>query len=148
VYGPDRREFRVSGAEGEAGDGPEVEQPSTVSDGATSKRDHRVRQDLESLRATRSWTTWAATLIAVVFGVALIDFVAQNTRDVRVEFFSASGHLPIAVALLAAALLGAVFVLAVAAVRVAQRRLHRRRRRRAQEASDVDTQPDPGSESR
>ncbi len=137
----------MSGTDGEAGDGPEVEQPSTASDGVTSKRDHRVRQDLERMRATRSWTTWAATLVAVVFGVALIDFIAQNTRDVRVEFFSASGHIPIAVALLAAALLGAVFVLAVVAVRVAQRRLHLRRRRRTLEASDVE-RSDPGSEGR
>ncbi len=136
----------MSGSEGDARDGPISDQPATMGDGATSKRGHRDRQHREQVRATRAWAMWAAALVAVVFGAALIDFIAQNTRDVRVEFFSVSGRIPIAVALLAAVLLGVVFVLAVVVVRVAQRRWYERRRRRTLEANDVDTRIGPGSE--
>jgi uncharacterized integral membrane protein len=84
----------------------------------------------EGFRHTRTSAAWFAVAIAVIFGVALIDFIAQNTRDVRIEFFSASGKIPIAVALLAAALCGAVVVLGIGVARVAQLRLNMRRQRR------------------
>jgi uncharacterized integral membrane protein len=84
----------------------------------------------EGFRHTRTSAAWVAITVAVLFGVALIDFIAQNTRDVRLEFFSASGKIPIAVALLAAALSGAVVVLAIGIGRVAQLRLTMRRQRR------------------
>jgi uncharacterized integral membrane protein len=83
----------------------------------------------EGFRHTRTSAAWVAITVAVLFGVALIDFIAQNTRDVRLEFFSASGKIPIAVALLAAALSGAVVVLAIGVGRVAQLRLTMRRQR-------------------
>lgn len=89
----------------------------------------RSTRDGERYRHTRISATWAGVVIAVLFGVALIDFIAQNTKDVRVEFFSASGRLPIAVALLAAALAGAVVVLAVGVSRVVQLRFNLRRQR-------------------
>jgi uncharacterized integral membrane protein len=66
----------------------------------------------------------------VIVGVALIDFIAQNTRDVRIEFFGAHGQMPIAVALLAALVAGAIIVLAVGVGRVAQLRLTMRRQRK------------------
>ena len=75
--------------------------------------------------------------MVVLFGVALIDFIAQNTRDVKIEFFSASGRIPIAVALLAAAVLGAILVLAIGIGRVAQLRLSMHRQRR-QHKSELD----------
>jgi uncharacterized integral membrane protein len=73
----------------------------------------------------------------VLFGVALIDFIAQNTRNVRIDFFSVSGRIPIAVALLAAALAGAVVVVAVGVGRVVQLRVNLRRQRRTSNAEDV-----------
>ncbi|HEV7958672.1 MAG TPA: hypothetical protein VGP11_04330, partial [Acidimicrobiales bacterium] len=61
----------------------------------------------EHFRHTRTSAAWVGVVVAVVFGVGLIDFIAQNTRDVHVDFFSASAHIPVAVALLVAALSGA-----------------------------------------
>jgi uncharacterized integral membrane protein len=68
--------------------------------------------------------------VAVIFGIALIDFIAQNTRDVRIEFFGVNGKMPIAVALLAAAVAGAIVVLAIGVARVVQLRLTMRRQRK------------------
>ncbi len=94
-----------------------------------AKRARRSTKEIERYRHTRTSAAWAGIVVAVLFGVALIDFIAQNTNDVRIEFFSVSGRLPIAVALLAAALAGAVVVLAVGVGRVAQLRFNMRRQR-------------------
>ena len=74
--------------------------------------------------------------MAVVLGIALVDFIVQNTRDVRIEFFAASGHVPVAVALLAAALAGAFLVLAVGIARTAQLRLANRRGKKLQQQTE------------
>jgi lipopolysaccharide assembly protein A len=95
----------------------------------SERREPPATHHEEGFRHTRTSAAWVAITIAVLFGVALIDFIAQNTRDVRLEFFSASGRIPIAVALLAAALSGAVVVLAIGVGRVAQLRLTMRRQR-------------------
>ena len=93
--------------------------------------DGPLRTEDESFRHTRTSAAWVAITVAVLFGVALIDFIAQNTRHVRIEFFWTSSKIPIAVALLGAALCGAVVVLAIGIARVAQLRLHVRRQRRS-----------------
>ena len=104
--------------------------PPTSSNAEADRQhdDHRKHHE-EGFRHTRTSAAWVAITVAVLFGVALIDFITQNTRDVRIEFFSTSGHIPIAVALLAAALAGAVVVLAIGIGRVAQLRLTMRRQR-------------------
>ena len=101
------------------------------------QEDHQHRHDAEpshhedeGFRHTRTSAAWVAVVVAVIFGVALIDFIAQNTRHVRIEFFSASGRIPVAVALLVAALSGAIVVVAIGVGRVAQLRLKIRRQRR------------------
>jgi uncharacterized integral membrane protein len=88
----------------------------------------------EHFRHTRTSAAWVGVVVAIIFGVALIDFIAQNTRDVHIDFFSLSGKMPVAVALLVAALAGAIVVLAVGVGRVAQLRLTMRRQRRQHEA--------------
>ena len=98
-------------------------------DSMANQRPGRSTKEVERYRHTRTSAAWAGLAVAVLFGVALIDFIAQNTSDVRIEFFSASGRIPIDVALLAAALAGAVVVLAVGAGRVLQLRLNLRRQR-------------------
>jgi uncharacterized integral membrane protein len=65
--------------------------------------------------------------VAVVVGIALVDFIVQNTRSVRVEFFGASGHIPVAVALLAAAVAGGLVVMVVGVARTTQMRMAARR---------------------
>ncbi len=90
----------------------------------------RRRRDNEQFRHTRISAAWVAVFVAVLFGIALVDFIAQNTHDVRVHFFTVSSRMPGAVALLAAALAGAIVVLAVGVSRVVQLRLNMRRQRR------------------
>jgi uncharacterized integral membrane protein len=48
---------------------------------------------------TRIGWTWVTLFVCVLLGIALVDFLAQNTRSVSIEFFSASGHVPVVVAL-------------------------------------------------
>jgi uncharacterized integral membrane protein len=116
-------------------DSPEPTSEETPAPAAPVGDDHHHHDEaervLDKVRHTRTSAAWVAITVAVLFGVALIDFIAQNTRDVRIEFFTASGRIPIAVALLAAALCGAVVVLAIGIGRVAQLRLNMRRQRRA-----------------
>ena len=81
-------------------------------------RSHRV----SGSHPTRISWTWATLFVGVALGIVLVDFLAQNTRSVRIEFFSASGHVPIVVALLVAALAGAALVLVVGVARMGQLR--------------------------
>jgi uncharacterized integral membrane protein len=77
--------------------------------------------------------------VAVVLGVALIAFIVQNTHSVQIKFFGASGHIPVAVALLGAALVGALIVLGVGISRVTQLRLSARRRWKRRTETESDT---------
>src|SRR5580704_9275024 len=88
---------------------------------------HRRSPDRDGVHRTRIGGAWVAVAVAVVLGVALIDFIVQNTRSVRVEFFGANGQMPVAVALLGAALAGAFLVLAVGVARTTQLRIATRR---------------------
>jgi putative membrane protein len=110
--------------------------PSPAISADERQREGHAKHHEEGFRHTRTSAAWVAISMGVLFGVALIDFIAQNTRDVRIEFFSTNGHIPIAVALLAAALAGAVVVLAIGVGRVAQLRLTMRRQRRGAITSD------------
>jgi lipopolysaccharide assembly protein A len=82
---------------------------------------------VKGVRRTRISRAWTAVAVMVVLGVALIAFLVQNTRSVHIKFFGASGHIPIAVALLAAALIGALIVLGVGIARTTQLRVAARR---------------------
>jgi uncharacterized integral membrane protein len=89
--------------------------------------------------------------VTTVLGVALVDFIVENTHSVEIHFFSVAGRLSVAAALLAAALAGAAVVLAIGVARTAQLRLSIRHRRRAHEAAsavapdDVNAGSDPAS---
>jgi uncharacterized integral membrane protein len=87
-------------------------------------------------RHTRISGAWVAVGVAVVLGAALVDFIVQNTRSVRIEFFGADGHIPVAVALLVAALAGAFLVLAVGIARTTQLRLANRRGKKLQKRTE------------
>jgi uncharacterized integral membrane protein len=88
------------------------------------------RHKTGDVRHTRISTAWATVVLATALGITLVDFIVQNTRSVRIEFFSANGRIPVSVALLAAALAGAVIVLIVGMSRTTQLRLVLRRRQR------------------
>ena len=99
----------------------------------------QVRSDrarVDGARHTRISGAWVAVAIAVVLGAALVDFIVQNTRSVRIEFFAASGQMPVAVALLGAALAGAFLVLAVGIARTTQLRLANRRGKKLQKQTE------------
>ena len=63
---------------------------------------------------------WGTLVVGLILGIALVDFLAQNTHSVRIEFFWTSGQVPIVVALLVAALAGAAIVLIVGGARIGQ----------------------------
>jgi uncharacterized integral membrane protein len=90
--------------------------------------------------STRIGSVWMAVAVAVLLGVALIDFIVQNTRSVRIEFFSVTGQIPVAVALLAAAVSGALVVLVAGVARTTQLRITRHRDRQTT-APDVNGSP-------
>jgi uncharacterized integral membrane protein len=106
------------------------------SDGGAKKRRGRTRHGSgggDGVRNTRSGGAWAAVALAAVVGAALIDFIVQNTRSVRIEFFDVNWQMPVAVALLGSALAGALLVLAARVARTTQLRLAHRRGRKRQE---------------
>lgn len=57
----------------------------------------------------------------------ILVFIFQNSQSAKVSFMTASGRLPLAVALLAAAALGALLMLALGSIRILQLRrvIHR-----------------------
>ena len=83
------------------------------SNGRDARRAGRV-----ALGPTRTSWTWVALIIGVVLGIALVNFLTQNTRSTEIEFFSVSGHVPLTAALLVAASV----VLVVGVVRMTQLR--------------------------
>jgi uncharacterized integral membrane protein len=83
---------------------------------------HRRSRVKAARGPTRISWTWLMLVVAVLLGIALVDFLVQNRRVVRIEFFSVSGRVPIAVALLAAAIVGAAVVMVVAVARMGQLR--------------------------
>ena len=109
----------------------------TESATATGGQGHGRRHGYtDGARHTRISGAWVAVGVAVVLGAALVDFIVQNTRSVRIEFFSADGHIPVAVALLVAALAGAFLVLAVGVARTTQLRLANRRGKKLQKRTE------------
>jgi uncharacterized integral membrane protein len=119
-------------------DRPAVAAPPAVAlgDEVRRPRHHGVQS-----RHTRVSGAWAAVFAGVFLGVALIDFIVENTRSVRIDFFSAGGRMPVAVALLAAALAGAAVVLAIGVCRTAQLRLVIRRHRRQSSTEQATSAP-------
>jgi uncharacterized integral membrane protein len=116
-------------AAGAAGSGAANSAPEGPDPGAR-------KAQIDGARHTRISGAWVAVAVAVVLGAALVDFIVQNTRSVRIEFFSASGQMPVAVALLGAALAGAFLVLAVGIARTTQLRLANRRGKKLQQQTE------------
>ena len=100
-------------------------------------RGRRGKEGPDGVHHTRIGRAWGAVIVAAVLGVALVDFIVQNTRSVRVEFFGASGKMPVAVALLGAALVGAFIVLAVGIARTTQLRIATRRGKKREKKAEA-----------
>jgi len=76
---------------------------------------------------TRLSGVWVGVIIGVVVLLLLLVFVIQNTKSVKVSFFTASGSMPLGVALLLAAVGGVLVAGIVASLRIWQlrHRLHK-----------------------
>ena len=76
---------------------------------------------------TRAGRAWVKVLPALLVLALILVFIFQNSQSAKVSFVTASGRLPLAVALLAAAVLGGLFVLALGSIRILQLRrvIHR-----------------------
>jgi uncharacterized integral membrane protein len=62
---------------------------------------------------TRISGVWFGVIIAAIVLTLLLVFILQNTKSVKISFFTTSGSMPLGVALLLAAI-GGVFLAAVA----------------------------------
>ena len=76
-------------------------------------------QAVVGANTTRSWIK---VVIALIVLAAILMFVSQNSRQTKVSFATASGRIPLAVALLGSAVLGALLVLALGSIRTIQLR--------------------------
>jgi uncharacterized integral membrane protein len=80
--------------------------------------------------STRASRAWVKVLPALLLLAVILLFIFENSQSAKVSFATASGRLPLAIALLAAAALGGLFVLALGSIRIFQLRkvIHRSRR--------------------
>jgi len=102
------------------------------------------RHDDLNLERTRASSVWVAVAVGVVLLILLIDFIAQNNRRVPIHFFTLSGRVSEALALLVAAVGGAVVVLMAGAARIIQLRVTtRRHNRRVRKQADAEPAPEP-----
>jgi len=82
--------------------------------------------------STRASRAWVKVLPALILLAVILVFVFENSQSTKVSFMTASGRLPLALALLAAAALGGLFVLALGSIRILQLRKVIRRARRTE----------------
>jgi uncharacterized integral membrane protein len=107
-----------------------------VSDSAPAAQVPTSRSSPTGVPTTRAGRLWAAVIFALIALVVILVFIFQNLHDVKVSFFTASGLLPLALALLLAAVLGALIVFCLGSVRIFQLRGTVKRRSRRTRPSD------------
>lgn len=73
-------------------------------------------------RGTRISGTWVGVIIATVVLALLLVFILQNTKRVKISYFTAHGAMPLGVALLLAAIGGVLFAAVVGSLRIWQLR--------------------------
>lgn len=71
---------------------------------------------------TRAASFWVSVVVTALILIALIIFLAQNSREISIHFLGWSGHISQAIALLIAAVCGALIVAIPASIRVVQLR--------------------------
>jgi uncharacterized integral membrane protein len=62
------------------------------------------------VRTTRVSAVWVGVIVAALVLIALLIFIAQNSKTVAIHYFGFSGHISLAVALLLAAVAGVLLV--------------------------------------
>jgi uncharacterized integral membrane protein len=71
---------------------------------------------------TRLSGTWVGVIIAALVLTLLLVFILQNTRSVKISYFTAVVRMPIGIALLLAAIGGVLFAGVIASMRIWQLR--------------------------
>ena len=71
---------------------------------------------------TRTSGVWAGVVIAAVVLTLLLVFILQNMKVVKISFFTASGHMPLGVALLLNAIGGVLLAAVAGSLRIWQLR--------------------------
>jgi uncharacterized integral membrane protein len=79
----------------------------------------------DQIGRTRISGVWLGLIIGVVVLVFLLVFIIQNSKSVKVSFFTVSGNMPLGAALLLAVAGGVLLAGIVASLRIGQLR-HRR----------------------
>jgi putative membrane protein len=101
-----------------------------------SDLDEQVRQDTPPapassvMRRSRVGSVRSALILSTVILVLLLIFILQNGHSVKVSFLGASGHMPLAVAMLFAAIAGALLIAIPGTIRIIQLRHGARRQHR------------------
>jgi uncharacterized integral membrane protein len=73
-------------------------------------------------RRTRISAAWIGVIAGALVLVLLLVFILQNTRTVRVSYFTATESMPLGIALLLAAIAGVLLAGGVASLRIWQLR--------------------------
>lgn len=79
------------------------------------------------LARTRAGQTWVAIIVFAIILILLLIFILENTKKVEISYFGATGHLPLAVAMLLSAVAGVLLTAIAGTLRILQ--LRRRVRR-------------------
>ncbi len=107
---------------------PAVQAPEPdLSDGQQRDSQASVSIKPPEVASTRASRTWVKVVPALLLLAAILMFVFENLRSTKVSFATASGRLPLALALLAAAALGGLLVFTLGSIRIVQLRkvIHR-----------------------
>lgn len=124
---------------------PTVDAPDSTATMETRQSSDARNAHRAAAGPTRTSWTWAFLIVALLLGIALVDFLAQNTRSTKIEFFWASGHVPLVAALLVAALAGSAVVLVVGVMRMIQLRRGLRAGPVTPQGSRGDTESSPAT---
>lgn len=108
--------------------------PPPDSSGGTGDGPHRDRSDDSQppkapVQRTRAGAAWVGLTAATILAVALIVFIAQNTRGVEISFLWMSGNTSLALTLLIAVVSGVLLTVVLGTARIVQLRRQLRRRR-------------------
>lgn len=110
-----------------ASETPPVPAPRSETTGASATAETETQPG--RVPRTRTGMAWVAVGTAAVLTIALIIFLAQNTRSTEVNFLWMTASTPLAVALLIAAAGSVLLTLILGTARIAQlRRLIRKNR--------------------
>ena len=85
-----------------------------------------VGPEVDPGRASRISSIWIGMICFGVVLVLLLVFILQNTRSVKISYFTATGSMPLGVALLIAAVAGLLLAAVVASLRILQLRYRTR----------------------